>query len=171
MNKVMFGAVVVGTLALCACGGGASDSTANAGSGAPAPALESLGHIRISVSGLGTPTPIATAENLGQTGPATVNGPQAHALTTEPCFLQIQNTPVSSGAFNANAAQYASFTFKVRNAQGVSGNGCTANTAYGTLSNITLMGLVEPGLAIDGTPFISLQEFDGSKELDGVAPT
>jgi hypothetical protein len=164
-------AALAGLLALILSGCGGSGDSAGSADAPPPATAHGLGVIRISVDGLGSPTPTATAENLDDPVAANANGPQAHVLSTKPCFLQIQSAPVTSGAFNTNGEQYVSFTFKVRNAQGVSGNGCTAATPYGTLSNLTLLGLVEPGLAIGATPFISLKEFDGTNEPASVAPT
>jgi hypothetical protein len=174
MNKsmlgVLLGAAVLGTLTLGACGGSPDSTASTEGSGAPAPTAHSLGRIRISVSGLDGTTPTASAENLDAPSPA-AGAAQAHVLNPLICFLQIQSTPINSGAFNTGVEQYVSFTFKVRNAQGVTDTSCGTGIANAGLDNVTLVGLVEPGLGISGTPFISLKGFDGSDVPASIAAT
>lgn len=152
-----------------------SDSSDISSSHATATA-RSFGLIRISVDGIGTPNPTASAANLGYPGASTSSQSSGHtshsaahskALTAEPCYLQVNPNPIYGGDFTFNGERYLAFTFQVRNAQGptsyTSGStSCTANTAYpSTLSNITLIGINEPS-DIAGTPFASLKLFNGS---------
>jgi hypothetical protein len=169
MNKLMLGTLLLGSLALGACGGADAPDTSGDSGSAPAPTPHNLGRIRLNVDGLGTPTPTATAENLDAPAPATAGVPRAHLLGELFCFIQIQPTPVSSSAFNVGSTQYVSFTFLVRNAQGVNDYSCGTGVADATNTNVTLLGLVEPSLGIGGTPFISLKEFDGSNAPAGIA--
>ncbi len=97
---------------LSACG---SDSGSSASTSAPQP--ESLGLMKITVSGLGTNTPSSTAELIS--APA---GGAAHerTVTTAPLGVdvkQVSATSIDVGTRGAGGMRYFNVIYSVRNAQ------------------------------------------------------
>src|SRR5262249_7254803 len=90
---------------------------------------------------------------------------EGKGLTAKPCGIQIQSPALVSNASNVGGTEYVSFTFKLRNAHGITSASpsCTVGKAYAAaLSNLTLVGVVEPGVTINGTPFSQLVTFNGT---------
>src|SRR5882757_7587525 len=100
---------------LSACGGGGGGDSGS--SPTPTPATESLGLMRIVVSGIGTNGLVSRAE-LVSAGAAA--GPQPRAVTNVPLGIDVQQisaTSVDVGTRGAGGVRYFNVVYSVRNAQ------------------------------------------------------
>jgi hypothetical protein len=138
--------------------------------------------MEITITGIGTPQPRASARAVG-VGPAgaldvpsvpwgartaTLDAGRFTPLLTDGTHdgtIQLQGVSVASftyGTRGAGGYRYVSATFRVRNAT-------SGGTAYGTdRHNLTLMGVNGTG-SLNATAITTLQRFDGSGAAAGLA--
>ncbi len=150
------------SLLLSACGGGGD---------APATSTttpESLGLMKITVSGLGTNAPTSQVELLSPG--AAAGGPQPRAITTAPSGIDIKQTAASSvdvGTRGSGGMRYFNAVYSVRNAQFCNKPGTC--TAYGVArQNLTLLA-ARTSTNIDDTGVFGLYRFDGTADTPSIA--
>ncbi len=136
----------------------------------PAPESRELGFVEITISGIASPTPSASAVPVrpGELGPAGVPGPRFDLTPAggDPSG-GIQLEPYSTGSFTHGrrgdgGVRYVYATFRVRNAD-MNGN------AYNTpRTNLTFIA-TRTAKTIDGTAISRLGRFDGTPAADAIA--
>jgi len=149
-------------LLLSACGGG-NDGSASA----PAPQPESLGLMKITVSGLGTNAPSSTAELV-----SSADSGDAHqrTVTTAPLGVdvkQVSATSIDVGTRGAGGMRYFNVIYSVRNAQYCGTPGSCAPYAVAR-QNLTLLG-ARTSSNIDDTAVAGLKRFDGTVDTADIA--
>ncbi len=162
MHAWRMAAPILATAALLtACGGGSGDSPDQ-----PAPQPQSLGLMKITVSGIGTNAMTSHAEMLSQGG----SGPQPRVVNTVPNGIdvkQISATSIDVGTRGAGGMRYFNVVYSVRNAQFCGTPGTC--TAYGSShQNLTLIAAGTAG-NIDSTAITQLNRFDGSVDTAAIA--
>jgi hypothetical protein len=121
----------------------------------PEPPAPPLGVYRITVTGIGSSSPSASAIPITEDGPA-------RSLSPAPSGLALESVSTSSFVEGSRASgqdgqRYVSATFRVRNSTG------------GPVSNVTFIP-VSSGSTITGTPFLSLRKLDNTVANPALAP-
>ncbi len=147
-------------LLVTACGSGGGGAP-----GGPVETPQSLGLMKITVSGLGTNSPTSHAELLsGGTGP------QPRTINTVPSGIdvkQISATSIDVGTRGAGGMRYFNVVYSARNAQFCATPGsCPAYTT--PHQNLTLVGAATSS-NIDGTAVTQLNRFDGTVDTASIA--
>ena len=158
----MIAPIVALTVLLTACGGGGSGDSGQS----PAPP-QSLGLMKITVSGLGTNNPTSHAELISGGG----SGPQPHTINTMSAGIdvkQISATSVDVGTRGAGGVRYFNAIYSVRNAHfcGNPGQCPVYSTAH---QNITFVA-ADTSSNIAGTAVTQLNRLDGTVDTASIAP-
>jgi len=154
--------ILSASLLLTACGGGSGGGSPDQ----PAPQPQSLGLMKITVSGLGTGNMTSQAELLSSGG----SGPQPRVINIMPNGIdvkQIAASHVDVGTRGAGGMRYFNVVYSVRNAQfcGTPGS-CTAYTS--AHQNITFIGAATSS-NIANTAIVQLSRFDGTVDTASIA--